>query len=116
MTIHTVGNHVWSATGDGNTPVDLLVKPDIVERLESALSPLGTFSGKDGTAAEVIMQEAAEEIKRLRDDREWQIKQNVKMFEALEEISKADGTPENPKHVFRSALIQVAKNGMVEAV
>jgi ribosome recycling factor len=33
-------------------------------------------------------QEAAKEMKRLREDREWQIKQNVRMFTALEQMAK----------------------------
>ncbi|MDO9080878.1 MAG: hypothetical protein Q7U44_08745, partial [Desulfuromonadales bacterium] len=35
---------------------------------------------------------------------------------ALEEITGADGTPQMPKHVSRSAIIQIAKNALVESV
>ena len=61
-------------------------------------------------------QKLQSEINALKEDNAWQIKQNVRMFTALEEITKADGTPEKPKHVSRSALIQIAKNGIVESV
>lgn len=77
-------------TSGGTSPVDSLIKPkrDIVEKLEFGcpFKP-GTTGEKDATMAEVLMQEAAEEIKRLREDREWQIKQNVRMFTSLEKMA-----------------------------
>lgn len=78
-----------------------------------------TCCEEDDQAADELqayMEKLIAEVAALKVDNEWQIKQNIKMFKALEEISKADGTPEAPKHVSRSALIQAAINGMVEAV
>lgn len=105
------GKTTCTVGGWVTAPVDSLVKPltlDVVR--DWWLKKRSDISDDDAMAF------LFGEIESLQADREWQIKQNVKMFTALEEISKADGTPENPKHVSRSALIQIAKEGMVEAV
>jgi hypothetical protein len=105
------GKTTCTVGGWVTAPVDSLVKPlSLADVRDWWLKKRSDIPDDDAMAF------LFGEIESLQADREWQIKQNVKMFEALEEISKADGTPEAPKHVSRSALILVAINGMVEAV
>ena len=100
----------WSMAGKtGDTPVDSLVKPTFAEQCEMVAKILPDSAFRDSLA--VLHNEMLEEIEKLQRDREWQIKQNVKMFTALEKISKAGAS-----EYAWSSLQRMAKEGMVEAV
>lgn len=117
MTIHTVGNHIWSRGGDGKTPVDSLVNPI----LQAAREWLAEPEADNGAGGELPIDEITalisglvKEVDRLEEDRQWQIKQNVKMLTALDRIAKHLKLPCDQRD--DGVLEQLTAEGMTEAV
>jgi hypothetical protein len=97
----------------GDTPVDSLVKPTFAEQCEVVAKCLPPAPFKDCVIA--LHAEMLEKIESLREDREWQIKQNVKMFTALEQIAKDTIGYGHMGYGQPTAVALVAKAAMVEA-
>lgn len=87
------GKTTCTVGGWVTAPVDSLVKPSLTfAQVRDWWQGKNLPPFEDRATTEEVVEFLISEAERLEEDRQWQIKQNVKMFTALEEISKADGT------------------------